>query len=150
MRPIQLIIAASMLLLNSVYAADLASPVGQWRTVDGETGKPKSIVEISESQGVLTGKIVKLLEGASEQTCSKCDGDLKDKPLVGMKILWDLRKSGDEWSGGKIFNPADGGTYTSKAKLTNGGKILEVTGKWMMFSKQQQWQRESNSGTPNK
>ena len=134
-------LGALSLLLTTALAADLTSPVGKWRTIDDQSGKPKSIVQITEDQGVLTGKIVELLEGATEKTCSKCEGDLKDKPLVGMKILWDLKKEGNEWADGKIFNPADGGTYTSKAKLTEGGKTLEVTGKWMFFSKQQQWQR---------
>jgi uncharacterized protein (DUF2147 family) len=132
---------ALSLLLATAHAADLTSPVGQWRTIDDQSGKPKSIVQIIEDKGVLTGKIVELLEGATEKTCSKCEGDLKDKPLVGIKILWDLKKEGDEWANGKIFNPADGGTYNSRAKLTEGGKTLEVTGKWMFFSKQQKWQR---------
>jgi len=134
-------LGALSLLLTTALAADLTSPVGKWRTIDDQSGKPKSIVQITEDQGVLTGKIVELLEGATEKTCSKCEGDLKDQPLVGMKILWSLKKSGEEWTDGKIFNPADGGTYTSKVKLTEGGKTLEVTGKWMLFSKQQQWQR---------
>ncbi len=130
-----------MLLLASAQAADPNSPVGKWKTMDKDSGKPKSIVEITENNGVLTGKIVQLLEGATQKMCSKCEGDLKDKPLVGMKIVWDLKKKGDEWTDGKIFNPADGGTYDSKAKLTDRGKTLEVTGKWMFISKQQQWQR---------
>lgn len=136
-----IIAAAGALILGTAHAADLASPVGEWRTIDDQSGKPKSIVQITEDQGALTGKIVKLLEGATEKTCSKCEGDLKDQPLVGMKILWGLKKTGEEWTGGKIFNPADGGTYTSAAKLIDGGKTLQVTGKWMLFSKQQQWQR---------
>jgi uncharacterized protein (DUF2147 family) len=131
----------SLLLLATAQAADPQSPAGQWKTIDDKSGKPKSIVQITEDNGVLTGKIVELLEGATEKTCGKCEGDLKDKPLVGMKILWDLKKEGDEWTGGKIFNPADGGTYASRAKLINGGKTLDVTGKWMFFSRQQQWQR---------
>ena len=134
-------LASGLLLLATAHAADLNSPVGKWKTIDDKSGKPKSIVQITESNGALTGKIVELLAGATEQTCSKCEGDLKDKPLVGMRILWDLKKQGDEWTGGKIFNPADGGTYNSKAKLTDGGKTLDVTGKWMFFSKEQKWQR---------
>ena len=129
------------LLLVSTQAADLNSPAGKWKTIDDKSGKPKSIVRINESGGVLTGQIVELLEGAAEKTCSKCEGDLKDKPLVGMKILWDLKKEGDQWTDGKIFNPADGGTYTSKAKLIDGGKTLEVTGSWMFIKRSQQWQR---------
>ena len=131
----------SLLLLGTAHAASPDSPVGQWKTIDDKSGKPKSIVQITENNGVLTGKIVELLEGATEKTCSKCEGDQKDQPLVGMKILWDLKKEGNEWTEGKIFNPADGGVYSSKAKLIDGGKTLEVTGKWMFFSKQQQWQR---------
>ncbi len=132
---------SGLLLLVTAHAVDPASPVGKWRTIDDQSGKPKSIVHITDDKGILTGKIVELLEGANEKTCSKCEGNLKDKPLVGMKILWDLKKQGDEWTEGKIFNPADGGTYNSKAKLADGGKTLEVTGKWLFFSKQQQWQR---------
>ncbi len=130
-----------LLLLTTAQAADPNSPIGKWKTIDDKSGKPKSIVQISESNGVLTGKIVELLEGATEKTCSKCEGDLKDKPLVGMRILWDLRKEGNEWTGGKIFNPADGGTYTGKAKLTDGGKTLDVTGSWMFIKRAQQWRR---------
>lgn len=134
-------VLCGLLLLTTAQAADPHSPVGQWKTIDDKSGKPKSIVQITEDNGILTGKIVELLEGAAEKTCSKCEGNLQDKPLVGMRILWDLKKDGDEWIEGKIFNPADGGTYTSKAKLSSDGKTLEVTGKWMFFSKQQQWQR---------
>jgi len=134
-------VLSGLLLLATAHAADPNSPIGKWKTIDDKSGKPKSIVQISENNGVLTGKIVELLEGATEKTCSKCEGDLKDKPLVGMRILWDLKKEGDEWMDGKIFNPADGGTYTSKAKLIDDGTALDVTGKWLFFSKQQKWQR---------
>ena len=134
-------VLCSLALLGAAHAADSHSPVGQWKTIDDQSGKPKSIIQITENNGVLTGTIVELLEGAAEKTCSKCEGDQKDRPLVGMKILWDLKKEGDQWTDGKIFNPADGGVYSSKAKLIDEGKTLEVTGKWMFFSKQQQWRR---------
>ncbi len=58
-----------------------------------------------------------------------------------MKILWDLKKERDEWKDGKIFNPADGGTYTSKARLLDGGKTLEVTGSWLFIKRSQKWLR---------
>lgn len=135
------VVIFGLALIGKAVAADLSSPVGTWRTIDDQSGKPKSIIEITEGNGELTGKIVKLLEGAVEKNCSKCEGNLQDKPLVGMKVLWGLKQEGNEWTGGKIFNPSDGGTYTSKAKLIDGGKTLEVTGKWMVFSKQQKWQR---------
>lgn len=55
------------LLLATTQAADPNSPVGKWKTIDDKSGKPKSIIQITESNGVLTGKIVELLEGAAEK-----------------------------------------------------------------------------------
>lgn len=130
-----------LILLAAAHAAEPDSPAGKWKTIDDKSGNPKSIVQIAENNGVLTGQIVELLEGTSEKTCSKCEGDLKDQPLVGMKILWDLKKERDEWKDGKIFNPADGGTYTSKARLLDGGKTLEVTGSWLFIKRSQKWLR---------
>ena len=36
------------------------SPVGLWKSVDEKTGAPKSEVRITESNGVLTGKVERL------------------------------------------------------------------------------------------
>ena len=35
---------------------------GKWKTIDDETGKEKSIVEIYEQNGVLYGKITQLFQ----------------------------------------------------------------------------------------
>ncbi|MFK7923326.1 MAG: DUF2147 domain-containing protein, partial [Bacteroidia bacterium] len=42
------------------------SPVGKWKTIDDETNKPKSIVEIYEKDGKLYGKVIKLFREPSE------------------------------------------------------------------------------------
>ena len=42
----------SLLLLGAAHAADPNSPVGQWKTIDDKSGKPKSIVQITENNGV--------------------------------------------------------------------------------------------------
>ena len=44
-----------LLLLAGAQAADPNSPTGKWRTIDDKSGKPKSIVQITEDNGVLTG-----------------------------------------------------------------------------------------------
>ena len=38
--------------------------------------------------------------------CKECKGDRKDKPIIGMTILWGLKQDGDEWNGGEILDPA--------------------------------------------
>ncbi|MCP3898732.1 MAG: DUF2147 domain-containing protein, partial [Desulfobacteraceae bacterium] len=85
--------------IGNAYAAG-QSITGLWKTIDDETGKKKSIVEIYEQDGKYFGKIVKLFREPGEDhdsVCDKCpDGDpRKDQPTKGMVILQDLEKSGD-------------------------------------------------------
>ena len=104
------------------------SPIGTWKTVDDQTGKDKSYVEIYEKDGKLFGKVTKILtKGKENAKCEDCKGDKKDKPILGMVILSDLSKKGNEWTGGKIFDPNSGKEYKAIIKL-NGNDKLDVRG----------------------
>jgi hypothetical protein len=47
--------------------------LGKWKTIDDETGQPKSIVEIYEKSGKIYGKIVEILNPEKRKSvCSKC------------------------------------------------------------------------------
>ncbi|QDW65903.1 DUF2147 domain-containing protein [Luteimonas granuli] len=120
-----------------------ASPVGRWKTIDDETGKVKSIVEITESGGKLRGQVVEILQSdrGPNPTCDKCKGANKDKPIKGMTILWDLVQGGDGWEGGTILDPAKGKTYRSKAKLIDANR-LGVSGCVAFICREQVWVRE--------
>lgn len=139
---------AALLALSATAAlAQNASPVGTWRTIDDETGKPKALVRITEDAGILTGKIEKLFRPADQDQnpkCVKCSDARKDQPIIGMTILSGLRKDGNEYAGGEILDPASGKTYKSKAKLIDNGARLEVRGYVgaPMFGRSQTWQRE--------
>lgn len=127
--------------------AQEASPVGMWKSIDDETGKPKAMIRITENHGQLEGRIEKLFRGPSEEQnpkCDKCDGARKDQPMIGMTILSGLKKDGDEYKGGEILDPANGKVYRSKAKLKEDGKKLEVRGYIgaPMFGRSQTWVRE--------
>ncbi|WP_369939469.1 DUF2147 domain-containing protein [Xanthomonas medicagonis] len=112
-------------------AAD-TSPVGRWQTIDDETGKPKSIVQIEQAaNGTLNGKVVEILQSnhGPNPMCDKCDGAQKGKPIKGMTILWGLKPDGTAvWSGGSVLDPAKGKTYKAKVTLTDGGKKLQMRG----------------------
>ena len=132
------------------------SPVGTWRTF--EDGNPKSIVRITESNGVLTGTIVNLLPNG--RTCGDCvdtypnDGPvaamrgraLKGQNLQGLVILTGFSDSdGDgKYTGGKAFKPDEGKTYSGwmqvqpdgRLRLTGGYKILG-----RVIGKTQYWER---------
>jgi hypothetical protein len=61
--------APRTLLRAAVFAAAAASaaalaqatPTGTWHTIDDATGKPRGVIEISEKDGVYSGKLVKSL-----------------------------------------------------------------------------------------
>src|SRR5215471_18013398 len=107
------------------------SPVGRWKTVDDATGRATSVVSIWEENGKLYGRIEKLIDPDPKDPgprCNRCEGELKGKPLVGLRILWDLGKDGDKWSSGKVLDPDNGKVYKSLIVVEEGGKELEVRG----------------------
>jgi len=98
---------------------------GKWKTIDDETGKPKSIVEIfKKNDGKYYGKIAQLLIKPENNNCVKCKDDRKNKPLIGLEIIRGLSKDGDEFSGGTITNPKDGKSY--KTEIVREGNTLKV------------------------
>src|SRR5688572_11074759 len=117
------------LLFTTSALAQEASAVGRWTTIDDETKKPKSVIAIYEKGGKLFGKIEKLYREPNEEqnpVCDKCEGALKNQPIIGMVIMRDLKKDDDGWSGGKLLDPADGKTYKCKIAVEDGGKKLKV------------------------
>jgi uncharacterized protein (DUF2147 family) len=136
------LVALTMLIATPVAALDPL--VGKWKTVDDETGKAVSDVELYEQGGKVFGKITGLTEPNDAQgkpkTCSKCTGPDKDKPIVGLVIIKDLSASGDSYKGGTITDPEDGKVY--KAELwTEAGK-LKVRGYLGPFYKTQTWVKD--------
>lgn len=124
-------LASLALLLATSAMAQAPSAVGRWTTIDDETKKPKSVITIWEENGKLFGKIEKLFREPNEEqnpVCDKCDGALKDQPIIGMVIMRDLKKDDDEWTGGTILDPANGKTYKCKIAVEDGGKKLKVRG----------------------
>ena len=127
--------------------ADSASPVGLWKNIDDKTGKPKAEIRISETNGVLQGRIEKLFRPADQDQnpiCDKCDGADKGKPILGLSIINGMRKDGDEYNGGTILDPENGKVYKSKMKLEDGGRKLDVRGYIgvPMLGRSQTWVRQ--------
>lgn len=127
-------------------APDVApgTPVGQWKTVDDKTGQVKSIVDIHEVNGELDGRIVKLFHPpVPHPLCIECSGPLKNRPVLGMQILWGMRKQNGEWTGGRILDPENGDIYRCTISVENGGKVLQVRGYigFSIFGRTEHWVR---------
>ena len=132
--------------LVGVAAAEMGSPVGLWKTIDDKTGKERSLVRIVENNGVFEGKVEKIFEQPDDDPnhlCKKCEGERKDKPIIGMTFLWGLKKDGDQYGGGEILDPKNGKIYRAKMQLTEGGRKLEVRGYigLSLFGRSQTWLR---------
>lgn len=106
------------------------SVAGLWKSIDDKTGKPRSLIRISENAGVLEGVIEKLIDPKEpDPKCDKCTDERKDKPVQGMKIITGLKQDGDgHANGGKILDPENGKVYDVKVKVVEAGKKLEVRG----------------------
>ena len=111
----------------AVLGVQAQSVTGKWKTIDDETGKPKSIVEIYEQNGKLFGKVVEILTDKKEAKCDKCPGADKGKPIKGLTIIKGLKKDGSSYSGGTIIDPNSGKEYKCAIKL-NGSEKLDVRG----------------------
>jgi uncharacterized protein (DUF2147 family) len=114
-------------------AAQATSPAGLWRTIDDNTKKDKSLVRIVEANGVYTGKVEKIVDPDSpkDATCKECSDERKDKPVVGMTIIRNVKQSADDkdvFEGGDILDPNNGKVYRVKLKLIDNGGKLDVRG----------------------
>lgn len=125
--------------------AQSISPVGTWNTIDDETRRPRSMVRITEKDGVISGTVEKIVDPAKQDSkCDECASDdpRKGKPVIGMTILTDLKKESDAvWSGGKILDPNNGKVYNAKVTVIEGGKKLEMRGSILFFGRTQTWIR---------
>ena len=121
------------------------TPVGVWRSIDEKEGTPKAEVRITETNGVVTGKVQALLRKGADpnQLCTECKDELKDKPMVGMTLISNVKKAEgkDVWEGGKILDPENGKTYTVRLTPIEDGKKLEVRGSIGPFWRTQTWVR---------
>lgn len=108
------------------WAAD-ASITGVWSMpiLKGkDKGKERLQVEIFEKNGAYYGKIVKLAPGVpANALCTKCTKDRKDKPLMGMLVLWDLKKEAGRYAEGTVYDVDEGKDYRCSATLASQDKL---------------------------
>ena len=109
------------------FAAALAQDViGKWKLADGT-----AIVEVYKSGDSFNGKIVWLQnptesDGTPAKDDNNPDKNLRSRQIMVLNMLSGLKKTGDEYSGGKIYDPGNGKTYNCSMKVE--GDVLKVRG----------------------
>ena len=131
MKAMKSLFVTAILMLASSLVTAAGSPVGVWRSIDDKTRQERSIIRITEENGVLNGVVEKIVDQPGDDPahlCKECKDERKDKPIIGMAILWGLKKDGDAWAGGEILDPKNGKIYRCKITLSGDGKSLNVRG----------------------
>jgi uncharacterized protein (DUF2147 family) len=121
----KIIIMAAALVLSAA-AASAQVVLGKWKLEDGT-----AIVEVYKSGDAFNGKIVWLQEPTEADGTPAVDNNnpdpaLRKRQLIGLNMLHGLKPAGDEYSGGKIYDPGNGKTYYCSFKVE--GNTLRVRG----------------------
>lgn len=129
-------------ILISSYSFSQDAILGKWQTIDDETNKTRSVVDIYEKDGEYYGKIVKIFSDPGENTdpvCTKCEGAKNGKKVVGMEIITKMKynKGEDEYDKGEILDPESGNVYDCKIWVEDGK--LKVRGYLLFFYRTQTW-----------
>lgn len=120
-------ILTSIILMLMPFAAVFAQDVvGKWKLENGT-----AIVEVYQSGDVFNGKIVWLQnptedDGTPAVDDKNPDEKLRSRQLIGLNMLSNLKKSGNKYTGGTIYDPANGKTYNCSMSVD--GDILKVRG----------------------
>ncbi len=119
-----------------------AQIAGTWKTIDDDTNEAKSYVQLTESNGNLSGKITKLLKSAPDKKCDNCPDERKGQPLMNMVVVEGMKLKDGHFQGGRILDPEKGKWYTCKMWLKDGDpNVLVVRGYIAMFYRTQYWYR---------
>lgn len=136
------LLLVSFCTLFTCFGMQAQSIFGKWQ-VTNDAGKVNSIIEIYETGGEVAGKVVRIMkEEDRDQTCNKCSGELKDKPIEGLKVISGFEKEGEEYTGGTLIDPKSGKEYKGKIWIDEEDpNKLNVRGYVAFFYKTKTWER---------
>lgn len=112
-----------MMPMAAAFAQDV---IGKWKLEDGT-----AIVEVYKQGDAYNGKIVWLNnpngpDGKPAVDSNNPEKNLRSRQLMGLNMLSGLKKTGDEYTAGKIYDPGNGKTYYCSMKVE--GDVLKVRG----------------------
>jgi len=126
-----LLLACALISLLAALPA-VAQPAdavsGLWLTEEGDKGGRARVEVKRNEEGTFTGTIVWLEEplfepgepraGEPKVDLENPDPALRERPVLGLAILEGFTYDGDgTWSGGTIYDPANGKTYKARIRL---------------------------------
>jgi uncharacterized protein (DUF2147 family) len=128
----KLLLAVAVLVGGFQRITFAASPVGLWYAEGGAAE-----VEIHPCSDGLCGRVVWLRSPIGDDGCELRDDKNPDpvargKTIIGLVVLHGLKQldaKGRQWTGGTIYDPVSGRTYSCNARL-DGDDRLFLRGFW--------------------
>ena len=120
----------AVLMCTTAALAQVDKIVGEWKTVDDETGKTLSVVKIYKQNNLYYGKIIKLFAADA------------NKKNLGLVVVKDMKEKKGELTGGKIYDPKSGNTYHASIKYNSKKNCLVLRGsidKYGLIGRSQTW-----------
>jgi uncharacterized protein (DUF2147 family) len=147
-----LFLACCSILGANGVAAQQGQPtvLGLWQQVDPATNKSEGWFLFFENNGVYEGAIAKIFPRPSDDPnplCTRCQGDQKNAPSLGLTIVKKMQRNGLKYENGTILDPRDGNIYNALMELSPDGQKLTVRGYLgiSLFGQNQTWYRLPDS-----
>ncbi|MDP9958024.1 uncharacterized protein (DUF2147 family) [Epilithonimonas hungarica] len=142
----KLLLLSMMILISSLSFAQKLSAdkiIGNWESIDGDV---KLKFEIFRQNGKYFGKLLwasNMFEAdgkTPKKDFKNPDVKLRNRSRQNIINITNLTFDDGEYSGGKLYNPTDGNSYSLKAKLTDINNLqfrgymgVSLLGKTMKF-----------------
>jgi uncharacterized protein (DUF2147 family) len=142
-----LVLSGTILLAaTAVAGAQAADPVGEWLVEDGSARI--KVVSCPQPQGQPTLWGVIWAEKAPGRDQANPEPSMRNRPMLGVPILINMRQTQANLWNGKIYDARGGSLYDSKISLSR-NDMLEVRGCVAGFlCGGQDWRRVTGTNTP--
>ena len=122
-------LCATVMSVNAQQGVPTA--VGIWEKRN-ELGQPEGWFRIVERDWLYEGQIVKIFSKPGEDVaawrCTRCEGEQKNAPVLGITFIKGMRRTGLKYENGTILDPRDGATYDALMEVSADGQSLVVRG----------------------
>jgi uncharacterized protein (DUF2147 family) len=113
--------AVSFAALTLVATAAVADPAGEWRVSDGT-----ATIRISRCGAAFCGVIASTSTPAGKDDKNP-DPSKRNRSVLGIEVLFNMRKTAENVWAGKTYDAEDGQTYDAKISL-QGEQSLTIQG----------------------